>query len=183
MNRYEKVDHDVAEWLPAQNHCWFAAWVSAVRQRCGLSIKRREADALDRVLAECTTTDLVVFGRGLMPSAAAPVAVDSDVVAAWDDNRNDHISCAEARGHSIAPVTHDHPAYLFMRDGVGDGMVCESGSGCRLPTRASPADGGGCDPYPSCTALRRDHPGGVSRGHCAYQRLIDRDNDGRAREG
>ena len=27
MNRYEKVDRDAAEWLPAQNHCWFAARV------------------------------------------------------------------------------------------------------------------------------------------------------------
>ena len=23
VNRYEKVDHDAAEWLPARNRCWF----------------------------------------------------------------------------------------------------------------------------------------------------------------
>ena len=25
VNRYQKVDHDAAEWLPSQNRCWFAA--------------------------------------------------------------------------------------------------------------------------------------------------------------
>ena len=29
VNRYEKVDDDAAEWLPAQNGCWFAARVVA----------------------------------------------------------------------------------------------------------------------------------------------------------
>ena len=33
VNRYEKVALDAAEWLPAQNRCWFAARVVAVRQR------------------------------------------------------------------------------------------------------------------------------------------------------
>ncbi|MCY4378078.1 MAG: hypothetical protein OXC31_30325 [Spirochaetaceae bacterium] len=36
MNRYEKVDRDAAEWLPAQNRCWFAARAVAVRQRYGV---------------------------------------------------------------------------------------------------------------------------------------------------
>ena len=48
VNRYEKVDRDAAEWLPAQNRCWFAARVIAVRQRYELTIDRREADALDQ---------------------------------------------------------------------------------------------------------------------------------------
>ena len=39
-----------------------------------------------------------------------------------------------------------------------------------------------CGPYRNCTALRRDHPNGVRRGHCAYQRRMDRDNDGWACE-
>ena len=49
VNRYDKVDRDAAEWLPAQNRCWFAARVIAVRQRYGLTIDRREADALDQI--------------------------------------------------------------------------------------------------------------------------------------
>ena len=34
-------------------------------------------------------------------------------------------TCAEARGHGISPVPRGHPAYPFMRDGDGDGVVCE----------------------------------------------------------
>ena len=185
VNRYEKVDHDATEWLPAQNRCWFAARVIAVRQRYGLTIDRREADALDQVLAGCASTELITFARGEVPAAATPSVRVPEAIAAWDDNRNGRVSCAEARVHGIAPVTRDHPAYPFMRDGDGDGVVCESGRRRRAsPTSppASPRASGGCGPYRNCTALRRDHPNGVPRGHCAYQRRMDRDNDGRACE-
>ena len=178
VNRYEKVDRDAADWLPAQNRCWFAARVIAVRQRYGLTIDR-PGDALDQVLASCASTgvDHVRAWRGpRYGRARGPV---------WDDNRNGRVSCAEARAHGIAPVTHDHPAYPFMQDGDGDGVVCESGSRRASPASppASPrASGAGCGPYRNCAALRRDHPNGVARGHCAYQRRMDRDNDGRACE-
>ena len=43
----------------------------------------------------------------------------------YDDNRNGRISCAEARVHGIAPVYSTHPAYAYMTDGDGDGVVCE----------------------------------------------------------
>ena len=186
LNRYEKRHFDAAEWLPDQNRCWFAARVIAVRQQYGLTIDRREADALDDVLAECTSTDLVVFARGETPAAAvAPSAQVPAEIAAWDDNGNGRISCTEARAHGIAPVRRGHPAYPFMRDGDGDGVVCESGSSRAAPPRAPAAGratGAGCGPFPNCTALRRVHPNGVQRGHCAYQRRMDRDNDGWACE-
>lgn len=43
----------------------------------------------------------------------------------YDDNRNGRISCAEARAHGIAPVFRGHPAYEYMSDPDGDGVVCE----------------------------------------------------------
>ena len=43
----------------------------------------------------------------------------------YDDNDNGRISCAEARAHGIAPVYSDHPAYPYMTDTDGDGVVCE----------------------------------------------------------
>lgn len=43
----------------------------------------------------------------------------------YDDNGNGRISCAEARAHGIAPAGRNHPAYEYMRDGDGDGVVCE----------------------------------------------------------
>ena len=47
------------------------------------------------------------------------------VLALWEDNGNGRISCAEARAHDIAPVRRGHPAYEYMRDADGDGVVCE----------------------------------------------------------
>ena len=38
------------------------------------------------------------------------------------------VTCAEARAEACGapiPVTKDHPLYQFMRDGDGDGRVCE----------------------------------------------------------
>ena len=184
VNRYQKVDHDAAEWLPPQNRCWFAARVIAVRQRYSLTIDQREADALDQVLAGCTSTELITFARGEVPTTATPATRVPAAIAAWDDNRNGRVSCAEARAHGIAPVMRGHPAYPFMRDGDGDGVVCETGGRASPPApSAGPAGArSGCGPYRNCTALRRDHPNGVPRGHCAYQRRMDRDNDGRACE-
>ena len=43
----------------------------------------------------------------------------------YDDNGNGRITCAEARAHGIAPVHRGHPAYEYMRDTDGDGVVCE----------------------------------------------------------
>ena len=58
-----------------------------------------------------------------------------------------------------------------------------AGARLRRVRRHRPArPGPGCGPYRNCTALRRDHPNGVPRGHSAYQRRMDRDNDGRACE-
>ena len=51
---------------------------------------------------------------------------DVDALALWDDNGNGRITCAEARNHGIAPVRRGHPAYEYMRDADGDGVVCES---------------------------------------------------------
>ena len=45
-----------------------------------------------------------------------------------DANGNGRVICAEARAASCGapiPVTKDHPLYQFMRDGDGDGQVCE----------------------------------------------------------
>ena len=61
--RREKVDRDAAEWLPAQNRCWFAARVIAVRQR------RRRKPAVHLVDTE-TDERITVFRRGRRLQAA-----------------------------------------------------------------------------------------------------------------
>ena len=61
VNRNQKSDKDAADWLPPYepNRCWFAAQVVAVRRKYSLTVDRREADALEGVLASCSSTSLV----------------------------------------------------------------------------------------------------------------------------
>ena len=53
LSRNEKRDRDAGAWIPEENCCWFAWRIVAVRQRYGLTIDRREAEALDDVLLSC----------------------------------------------------------------------------------------------------------------------------------
>ena len=127
VNRYEKRGKDAAEWLPNVNECWFAARIVEVRRKYGLTIDRRESGALERVLSACPSTEMVIGDCAASePQARKTTPLRSvDALGLWDDNGNGRITCAEARRHGIAPVQHDHPAYPFMRDADGDGMVCE----------------------------------------------------------
>ena len=72
---------------------------------------------------------MVVVARGAPTLATAtPASTPAgaiDALAMYDDNRNGRISCAEARAHDIAPVRRGHPAYEYMNDRDGDGVVCE----------------------------------------------------------
>ena len=125
LNRGAKGARDAAEWMPQRNRCWFAARVVAVRKRWGLTVDVREANALEAVLSGCSATDLeITAGGGPAPQQRGGAA---DALRLWDDNGNGMITCAEARRHRIAPVRRGHPAYPFMRDGDGDGVVCERG--------------------------------------------------------
>ncbi|MCY4599872.1 MAG: excalibur calcium-binding domain-containing protein, partial [Acidobacteria bacterium] len=131
VNRHRKSGKDAGEWLPERNRCWFAARVVEVRRAYGLSIDRREANALERILAACPSTELEPMvchaSTGRDPERATGPVRDGngDALARYDDNRNGRITCKEARRHGIAPVHRDHPAYRYMRDGDGDGSVCE----------------------------------------------------------
>ncbi len=57
VNR-SKGARDASEWLPDSNRCWFAGRVVDVRLAYGLTIDRREADALDAVLSRCPAGDV-----------------------------------------------------------------------------------------------------------------------------
>ena len=137
VNRHQKSDNDAAEWLPDLNQCWYADRIVQIRLEYGLTIDRAEAEAIDAVLATCDSIEMVILPsdtRGsstatATPTPAAETTSDSgtnvDALAMWDDNGNGRITCAEARAHGIAPVRGGHPAYEFMRDADGDGVVCE----------------------------------------------------------
>ena len=126
VNRHQKVAKDPAEWLPELNGCWYVDRVIQVRREYGLTINRAEADAIDGVLAGCESTQMVVLAPGRSVATATPTpGPDVDALALYDDNGNGRITCAEARAHGIAPVRRGHPAYEFMNDRDGDGVVCE----------------------------------------------------------
>ena len=128
-----KCASDAADWLPPENRCWFAGRVLAVKRKYGLTVDGSEARALQRILSNCVSLELVFTtgssappraGSRIMPRPQASPS-ESDALQYWDDNRNGKISCKEARRHGIAPVPRGHPAYPHMRDGDGDGVVCE----------------------------------------------------------
>ena len=126
VNRHQKRGKDAGEWLPDRNRCWFAGRVLEVRQAYRLTVDRREATALERVLSTCPSTALEPLACAASParqSSQAPTG--GDALSRYDDNRNGWITCKEARRHGIAPVHRSHPAYRYMRDGDGDGVVCE----------------------------------------------------------
>ena len=83
---------------------------------------------MEEVLSGCASTEMVVAegpapATGPTPDPTAPGAVDA--LQRWDTNGNGRITCEEARQHGITPVRRGHPAYRFMREGDGDGVVCE----------------------------------------------------------
>ena len=53
LNRHEKRAKDAGEWMPPQNRCWFARTVVAVKLKYGLTVDRREYEALATVIGQC----------------------------------------------------------------------------------------------------------------------------------
>ncbi|MCY4462473.1 MAG: excalibur calcium-binding domain-containing protein [Albidovulum sp.] len=200
VNRHAKSGYDAAEWIPAQNRCWFAARVVDVRRAYGLTIDRREAEALEQILSACENTEMepIVCRTSVPnePSADSATPHGGNALALYDDNRNGRITCKEARRHGIAPVPRNHPAYRYMHDGDGDGIVCESTAMepivCRtcVPNEpsadsATPRGGNALALYDdnrngriTCKEARRHGIAPVPRNHPAYRYMHDGDGDG-----
>ncbi len=133
VNRNLKNDKDFAHWQPAENACWYAHTILKVKAKYRLSIDASEAAALLNAIAHCFTVLLEMPEQASFPEQIVilekadfpePEAL-GDPLDLYDDNDNGRITCAEARQHGIAPVHSDHPAFQFMRDADGDGIVCE----------------------------------------------------------
>jgi len=116
VNRQQKSYFDAAEWLPHYNKCWFVHRNIQIRLKYQLTIDRVEANAIDKVIENCDSFQMI-FYEGT-PYSPEPTSE-------WDENGDGRITCKEARQAGIAPVYATHPAYKFMRDGDGDGVVCE----------------------------------------------------------
>lgn len=121
-----KCGLDAGEWLPPKNQCWFANRVVEIKTKYALSVDPAEAGALEAILSHCDSFDMVFTQDGSREEDSPVISPNTDnALALYDDNNNGRITCAEARAHGIAPVTRNHPAYVYMLDGDGDGVVCE----------------------------------------------------------
>ncbi len=132
LNRHVKSDKDLADWLPSLNQCWFVNRVIEVKKRYHLTMDTREADAARRVMANCSSFDMIVYARteSAPPPTATPVPVAAPAQTNWlamcDANNNRRITCKEAEACGIShPVPSSHPAYQYMDDRDNDGQVCE----------------------------------------------------------
>lgn len=56
-----KCGYDAAEWLPPRNQCWFVARIVEVRLKYGLTIDKYEAAAIDSVLENCDSTEMIFY--------------------------------------------------------------------------------------------------------------------------
>ena len=100
-----------------------------MKREYGLTVDRREAAAIERILRGCDTTATEHMMCQAAPTSAGGTGRaggdGADALARYDDNGNGRNTCKEACRHGIAPVHRSHPVYQYMRD--GDGMVCEEG--------------------------------------------------------
>ena len=83
---------------------------------------------LEQILARCGSTDMEPMACTARPASVGDrneAAGISHALTLYDDNGNGRITCKEARGHGIAPVSRGHPAYRYMDDRDGDGVACE----------------------------------------------------------
>jgi hypothetical protein len=136
-----KCGFDAAQWMPEKNKCWFSNRIVQIRIKYDLSIDRAESRALESVLSNCSSFEMQFFTEGensqatvlrgnvvqrpaLAPTVIMPPGTTKSALTMYDTNQNGRITCSEARAQGIAPVTKDHPAYPFMRDADGDGVVC-----------------------------------------------------------
>ena len=120
MDRYGRTLAYV--WLPGGP----MANAEIIRQGYGFAYTRfpfRYLDDFRKLEREARLADRGLWGDGA--SDDVQTSLPRGDPGQWDDNGNGRVSCAEARRHGIAPVRRGHPAYAFMNDRDGDGVVCE----------------------------------------------------------
>lgn len=121
-----KCGYDAGEWMPEKNQCWFANRILQVKTKYNLSVDINEAAALERVLSNCSSLDMIIYPKSQNGDSDHGGTGEESALQMYDNNKNGRISCSEAKTHNIAPVNREHAAYPYMRDADGDGVVCEN---------------------------------------------------------
>ena len=117
-----KGDKGPADYLPAQNHCWYAARWETLAERYRLSLPDRDRERLAATLAEPEC-------EGHVDATVTPVPTATPTPAPGAT----YASCEEAEAAGEERVLGSRgagrgfPAQLVpsARDGDGDGVVCE----------------------------------------------------------
>ena len=63
VNRDEKSGFDASGWLPEKNRCWFANKVIEVKKAYNLTVDSKELVALEKVISECPSFEMVFFNN------------------------------------------------------------------------------------------------------------------------
>ena len=113
LNRYEKVDKDLAQWLPALNKCWYVNQVVLVKRKYNLSMDQAEANTARRVLAGCSSTAMQFTEGGVDEQQQQPQPQSCP--------RN----CTEAHNMGMSNMGSDHACYQSKFDRDRDGIGCE----------------------------------------------------------
>ena len=97
VNRYEKIAKDLAEWLPALNHCWYVNQVVLVKRKYNLTMDQAEASTAQRVLAGCAKPIVMQFTD---PGSAPP-----------PPPRPCPSNCTQAHAMGMSNMGTDHACY------------------------------------------------------------------------
>ena len=126
VNRHEKSGKDAADWVPARNRCWFAdgcsrsAWPTT-SPSIGAKRQRSIASSLGARARRLSPSSALRRLPHRVPPAGSPVTMRLGAMTTIETTRlrARRPACMECSG------ARSHPAYRFMRDGDGDGIVCE----------------------------------------------------------
>ena len=132
LNRYDKVAKDVAEWIPAQNQCWFVARVVAIKKKYGLSMDSREAAAALNVLADCVDLEMKFVAPVTPTATTAPTRTQRQTSGASFIVNRDAVNVRSGPGTNYGIVGHVERGQEFRPNGRN-----QAGTWLRFPWRGS----------------------------------------------
>ena len=121
VNRHQKVDKDLAQWLPALNQCWYVNQVVQVKRKYNLSMDQAEASVARRVLSGCSSTAMQFTDPGSAPQPPPAATQQQPASSGQSCPRN----CTEAHNMGMSNMGSDHACYQPKFDRDRDGIGCE----------------------------------------------------------
>ncbi|MCY4465497.1 MAG: DUF1524 domain-containing protein [Chloroflexi bacterium] len=136
VNRHQKSDKDLADWLPAQNICWFVQTVVQVKAKYGLSMDSQEANVAITTLKVCNPkpacyksgqADTLNCYAGRSSTDSAPTAASTTSTACYTDDSayvNGAINVRSGAGVNFAKVDVVQSANVSVLDSTHEADFC-----------------------------------------------------------